>query len=411
MSKQRFSPFLALRFTNFRNYLFGAFVSDMGNQMQIVAVAWQVYNLTHNPAALGLIGLSSFLPTAIFSLPGGLTADKVNRKRLLIVTQTILALLALSLYLMTTTDHINVGVIYLVLFLAASVNSFNMPAQQSIVPHLMPPEYFMNAVSLNSLRYQSATLMGPALAGLLIAGYGVQAVYLFNVWSFLPFILALLWIRVPLHSKQRVVSYNLHSMWEGVHYVATTPILYSTMILDFLATFFGTATILLPIFAKDILHVGPQGLGLLYAAPSLGGVLAGLILSSLQKLKNQGRIIIGAVILYGVATIGFGLSRWLPLSLLFLTIGGFGDMTSTVIRNTIRQMITPDHLRGRMVAAMRIFFQGGPQLGEIEAGYLAAAVGGPVSVIVGGVGTVLITLVVAAAIPALRKFTGRDLAV
>ncbi len=306
---QKISPFLTLKVTHFRNYLLGAFLSEIGNQMQIVAVAWQVYEITRNPASLGLIGL--------------------------------------------------------------------------------------------------------AIAGFLIGGVGVTAVYFLNAASFLFFIGALLTLNVSLQKHDaEEVEFSFSSILDGVKFVAKTPILVATMILDFSATFFGTATILMPLFAQDVLHVGPQGLGLLYSAPAIGGVLAGGLIAALhKKIEHQGRAIIYAVLLYGLATIGFGLSKIFLLSIFFLILLGFGDMVSTIIRNTIRQMITPDQLRGRMASVMRIFFQGGPQLGDMEAGFLAKAVGGPASVVVGGVGVLIVLSLLAFKGKTLREYHGKDLAV
>jgi len=198
----------------------------------------------------------------------------------------------------------------------------------------------------------------------------------------------------------------LQSLKEGLNFVKKTPLIYSTMLLDFFATFFASATVLLPIFALDILHVGPQGLGLLYAAPALGAIIAGLITSSLGHFKNQGKILVTAICFFGLGTILFGISRNFYLSLFFLMIIGAGDMVSTVIRNTIRQMITPDSLRGRMVSINMIFFMGGPQLGEAEAGFLAALVGTPFSVIVGGVGTIVATFFLIKMVPKLLHYQG-----
>ena len=394
----------ALTVPTFRNYLFGAFFSETGNQMQTVAVAWQVYELTRNPVSLALIGLSHILPILGLSLIGGVAADKVDRKKILIISQSVMAILAFSLFLLTLFHLINPYFIYGILILSGVAQSFSMPARQAILPNLVPSKFFMNAISLHTLQFQSATMIGPAIAGLLIAGFGVQSVYLFNSISYLIFIATVLSIKQSLNIEHKNVEFNLKSIKEGISFVFKTPILYSTMILDFLATFFGTANILMPVFAKDILHVGPQGLGLLYSAPALGGVLAGVLLSSIGKIKSQGRIILASVILYGLATIGFGLSKFLPISLGFLVMVGFGDMVSTIIRNTIRQMVTPDHLRGRMVSIMRMFFQGGPQLGEIEAGFLAKVIGGPATVVVGGIGVVLITSIIAWKNRALRNY-------
>src|SRR3989344_2571670 len=338
----KLSPFLALRVTQYRNYLVGAFVSEIGNQMQTVAVAWQVYELTRNPASLGLIGLANFIPILFFSLIGGLVADKVDRKKLLIVSQALMAVITLLLFIFTYSNLITPWIIYLLLFLHSTASSFSLPARQAVLPNLVPKNLFMNAVSLSTLQFQGATMIGPAIAGLLIASFGVSSVYLFNTFSFFAFIVSVLTIKVSLSVKEKV-DFHLDSIMEGIRFVFKTPILYLTMLLDFFATFFGTATLLMPIFAKDILEVGPTGLGLLYAAPAVGGVIAGLCMSFIHQIKGQGKVIIISVIIYGLAIIGFGLSKALPLSLAFLVLMGFGDMVSAIIRNTIRQMVTPDH--------------------------------------------------------------------
>lgn len=408
----KISPFLSLKIPIFRNFLLGVFISEVGNQMQVVAVSWQVYELTRNPAALGLIGLANFLPILFFSLIGGLIADKADRRKLLLFSQSFLAIFAFILFVLTSTHLISPWIIYLVLVLNSTASSFALPARQAVLPNLVPKSLFMNAVTLQSLQFQSATIIGPAIAGFLIGGLGVQTVYLFNAFSFLFFIVSILFMKVPVNVAKREVEFSLKAVEHGIKFVLSTPILYSTMILDFLASFLGTATILMPIFAQDVLHVGPTELGLLYSAPAIGAVVAGLALSFLHNhIKNQGRIIVISILLYGAATVGFGLSKSLPLSLFFLSMIGFWDMVSSVIRNTIRQMITPDYLRGRMISIMRIFFQGGPQLGDIEAGLLAAAVGGPISVVVGGVGVIAITSVLAYFSPKLRNYQGNDLAV
>lgn len=375
-------------------------------------MAWQVYDLTHNPASLGLIGVANIIPILIFSLFGGLVADKLDRKKLLLYSQTAMAVLAFGFFALSAGHLITVWMIYALLVLISIAQSFSMPARQAVLPHLVPKEYFLNAVSLQTLQFQTATMIGPAIAGFLIGLSGVNLVYLFNALSFVFFIGAVILLNIPLQKDEVEVAFHIDSIVEGIKFVVKTPILYTTMILDFLATFFGTANILMPVFAKDVLHVGPQGLGLLYSAPAIGGVVAGLLISIFHsRIKNQGKIIIGSVILYGAATIGFGLSKFFPLSIAFLILVGFGDMFSTILRNTIRQIITPDHLRGRMVSIMRIFFQGGPQLGEIEAGFLAKAIGGPASVVIGGVGVIAITALVALKSKALRNYQGKDVAV
>lgn len=399
----------ALSVLQFRNYLLGAFVSEIGNQMQIVAVAWQIYEMTRNPAALGFIGIANFLPIILFSLFGGLVADKVNRKKLLTIVYSIQATIVFVLFTLSWTQSLNPPIIYLILVLLSTFQSFSIPARQAILPHLVPKPMFMNAVSLHTLQFQSATMIGPAIAGILIAGFGVSSVYFFNAVSFLFYVGIVLFLKIPPPSNE--VEFTLSSIKEGINFVIKTPILYTTMILDFLATFLGTATILMPIFAKDVLHVGATGLGLLYSAPAIGGILAGVLMSFIHKLGNQGKMIIVSIILYGLAIIGFGLSKVFVISVFFLILMGFGDMVSTVIRNTIRQVITPDHLRGRMGSIMRMFFQGGPQLGEIEAGFLAKAIGGPATVVVGGIGVVVITAIIALKNKSLRNYQGKEVTV
>lgn len=409
----KMAPFSSLKIMHFRSYILGAFVSEIGNQMQTAAVAWQIYEITGSPAALGLIGVANFIPIILFSLIGGLVADKVQRKKLLLISQSAQALFALTLFFLSFYHLINPWMIYAILFLVATAQSFSIPARQAVVPHLVPREYLMNAISLGSLQFQAATMIGPVFAGFLIAGVGAPLVYLVNAFSFLFFIGAILSLKISLHKHDlQQVELKISSIWQGIKFVASTPILYTTMMLDFLVTFFGTANILMPVFAKDVLGVGVQGLGFLYSAPAIGGVLAGLLVVFLHhRIEHQGQVILASVILYGLSTIAFGISKNLSLSLIFLVLVGFGDMTSSIIRNTIRQMVTPDHLRGRMASIMRIFFQGGPQLGEIEAGFLAKAIGGPASVVIGGAGVILITSLVALKSKVLRNYHGKELVV
>lgn len=409
--ESKVSAFSVLKIKNFRNYQIGAFLSEIGNQMQIVAVAWQIYEITRNPASLGLIGVANLIPIIVFSLFGGLIADKVDRKKLLILSLIAQGLLAASLFGLTFFHLITPLWIYAILFLISVTQSFSLPVRQAVSPNLVPKDQLMNATSVGVLQYQTAILIGPAIAGFLIGGTGVIGVYFINSISFLFFLAALFSIKVPFQEDNKEeVEFSLSSIGEGIKFVIATPILYTTMILDFLVTFFGTATILMPLFAKDVLHVGASSLGLLYSAPALGGILAGLFVTTMRhKIKHQGKTIIASIILYGVATIGFGISKTLSISLFFLVLVGFGDMVSTIIRNTIRQIVTPDHLRGRMSSILRIFFQGGPQMGEMEAGFLAKAIGGPATVIVGGFGVILITSILVFKSKVLIKYHGRDL--
>lgn len=406
--KPRFSPFAALQFRDFRLLWLGLLISRIGSEMQVVAVNWQIYLLTGSALSLGLIGLARFLPVIFFALPGGIVADLIDRKKLMFFSQLMMIAVSLLFTVMTLTHQITPNIIYLLIALNSVASAFDTPARQSIVPLLVPREHFMGAVSLNTILWQAAIVVGPSIAGFIIAFFDVGSVYTINTISFLAVIIALILMSPLKQTLVKTASFNIQSVLAGLSFVRKTPIIYSTMLLDFFATFFSSATVLLPIFAKDILSVGPKGLGILYAAPALGAVIAGFIVSSLGHLKNQGKILLGAVILYGLATIFFGISRSFYLSLIFLFLTGVGDVVSTIIRNTIRQLTTPDYLRGRMVSINMIFFMGGPQLGEAEAGLAAAAFGAPVSVVIGGVGTIVAASLLAFLIPKLRNYKGGE---
>lgn len=377
--------------------------------MQVVALNWQIYLITGSALSLGLIGLSRFLPIIFFSLAGGMIADIADRKKLMIAAQTISMATAFIFAITTFTHNISPLLIYILLAINSIATSFETPARQSLVPALVPEKYFINAVSLNTIMWQSAMVIGPTIAGFIIALHGVDAVYTLNALSFLAVIFSLFAIRPPKSPRPIKVDFNLDTVRDGIRFVINTPIIYSTMLLDFFATFFASATVLLPIFAKDILKVGPQGMGILYAAASIGAVSAGLFVSSLGHIKHQGKILLTAVSIYGLATIFFGLSKSFYLSILFLFLTGAGDVISTIIRNTIRQLATPDHIRGRMVSINMIFFMGGPQLGETEAGITAAMLGAPFSVVLGGVGTLAAVGLLALLIPKLRNYQGDEL--
>ena len=374
--------------------------------MQVVAVVWQTYILTGSPLSLGLIGLSRFLPVLLFSLIGGIAADWYNRRIVMLYSQIAMALFSLVLAFTTSIGTVTPTMIYLMIAANSLAGVFDTPARQSIVPLLVPKVQFVNAVSLTTTMWHTAIVLGPTFAGFIIASFGVVAVYIFNSLTFLVSIVALLLMKKGGREKATRSSFSLTAITEGLRFVFKTPLMFSSMLLDFFATFFSSATVLLPIFANDILHIGPQGLGILYAAPSLGAISGGLFISTFSRLHKQGRLLIGSVLLYGLATFIFGFTRHFALSLFFLYLAGLGDVVSTIIRNTIRQMTTPDYLRGRMVSVNMIFFMGGPQLGEVEAGLLAAAIGTPASVAVGGLGTIIVTLLIAYFVPKLRNYQG-----
>ncbi|MEA2172807.1 MAG: hypothetical protein QOD00_399 [Blastocatellia bacterium] len=375
----------------------GQFVSVAGSQMQTVAINWHVYLLTKSSLALGAVGLVRVVPIILCSLVGGVVADVFDRKRLIIATQLVMLTNAGLLAAVTAYGLRSVWPIYLLTALSSAATAFENPARQALLPMLVPPEDFTSAVSLGLISFHFATVVGPALAGLVLSEYGPAPVYAANALSFIAVIMAMLLIRASgrvAASESNAARVSFAALREGLGFVRRTPIIVQTMTLDFVATFFASATALLPIFAAEILHVGARGLGLLAAAPATGSVITGFILARLGTLRKQGVILLAAIGVYGLATIGFGLSKNFWLSLIMLALVGSADTVSTVLRQTIRQLSTPDYLRGRMTSINMIFFMGGPQLGEMEAGALAALLGAPLSVLTGGVGC-LVAVVIA----------------
>jgi MFS family permease len=333
-------------------------------------------------------------------------ADALDRRRLMLVTQTALTLVAAALAFLTVTGRDALWAIYLLSALGAAATAFDGPARQALVPNLVPAAHLPNAISLNSIMFQLASVLGPSLAGIVIATLGVGWAYLLNAASFLAVIAALLLMRgVPAPAADLRSQLSLGAAREGLRFVFSRPLIRSSMLLDFVATFFASATALLPIFAQDVLRVGPEGYGWLYAAPSLGALVAGAgMVRFVERIDRRGQVLLWSVAGYGLATVVFGASRsfWLTFACLALT--GATDTVSMVLRNIIRQLATPDHLRGRMTSVNMMFFMGGPQLGELEAGIVANLFGAPLSVVSGGVGCLAATAWVAARTPELRAY-------
>jgi MFS family permease len=376
-------------------------VSSSGSMMQSAALHWHLYELTRNPLALGMLGLFRVIPILLFSLLGGAIADSVDRRRILLVTQSVLACVAAGLYFTTVSRTIQAPIIYLFTFVSGAALAFDNPARQSLLPNLVPREHFSNAASLNSLAFRLSTIVGPALAGWLIARGSLAMAYGLNAVSFIAMLAALgsMFSLLPPHVRREDTRPSLRSLKEGLQFVRSTPILVATMLLDFVATFFSSADLLLPAIARDILHVGAQQYGLLASAQAAGSLLVGVILTARPPIVRQGMTLVAAVLVYGAATALLGISRWFILSWVLLACIGASDTVSTVLRQTIRQLVTPDHLRGRMVSVNMIFFMGGPQLGELEAGLVAKWLGVPFSIVSGGVVCILAAAVVVQRMP------------
>lgn len=397
--------FAALKYRDFKLIWLGLFISSIGTQMQFAALNWHIYLLTNSPIALGLLGLWRFIPIAIFSLIGGVVADSNNRKKILFITQITLTVLSLVLWVSTFFNIVTPIIIYAVTALSAIAVAFDVPPRQAIIPSLVNREHLENAMSLSVIMQKTSMIIGPALSGIFIAKFGVGIIYFINAFSFIAVIAALLMMKTSGEVEGKTSKLSFRSIIEGLVFVKSETIIWSTMILDFFSTFFSSATAVLPIFALNILKVGPIGFGMLNAAPAIGAVFAGIIMAHIGTIKNQGKILLYSVFLYGTATVIFGFSKIFLLSLLALFFVGVGDCVSTVIRNTIRQLNTPDNMRGRMTSVNMIFFTGGPQLGGFEAGLLAALIGGPLSVVFGGVGTLAIAGMVALKFKTLRNYS------
>lgn len=402
--------FPALHSPEFRLLWIGLTISAVGTKMQDTTVRWHVYELTHSMTALGLIGLSRFIPIVLFSLLGGALADARDRRKILLITQTALAIGAVLLAVFTQMGHISIWSIYGVNALSAAALAFDSPARQSLIPNLVPRRHFSNAASLNSTAFKVATVVGPCLAGLLLVRGSIALIYWINAASYLAVLIAVLRMKPQIMEREKHErgQISLTSLQEGLRYVWSRPILVWPMCLDFLATFFSASEALLPAFAKDILRVDARGYGLLTAASAVGSVAAGAIMAYRRPVVRQGLTMLIAVAVYGFATVLFGISRIFWFSLLALVLSGAADTVCSILRQTIRQMDTPDHMRGRMTAVNMIFFTGGPQLGNLEAGLVASLVGAPWSVISGGIGCLLAAAFVASRAPILRNYRGKE---
>lgn len=396
----------------------GVLISNAGSQMQLWSIFWHLRLLSDQPIVVSGIGIARFVPILVFALIGGLVADTFNRKTVVLVTQTAMLAVATALGALTASGQINLWWIYALVILQGISIAFDGPSRQSLIPNLVPREDLPSAFGLQSIAANVGAVAGPALSGWVIASIGIQWSYWINAISFLGVIAAVLMmgpIQGDMARRQggiiegRVVPrLDLSEIPVGIRFILHQPIILSSMILDFFATFFSSANTLLPFVAQDVLHVGSVGYGWLAAGQSIGSLVVAFIMSQRKQILGQGRLLLAAVAGFGVATILFGLSRTYLLTMAALILVGGSDTISTVLRNTIRQLQTPDALRGRMVSINQIFFMGGPQLGEVEAGIVAQAFGTPAAIITGGIGCILSVAVITARFPQLRNYNGDE---
>lgn len=401
----RLSPFVALTHRDFVLLLGGRWVSTIGSQMMTVGVAYQVYHLHESTWELGLLGLFRLVPVLALSLVGGVLADAVDRRRLMLAAQPVLLLCSATLALCTLAGFAALPVIYGVVAVAAAASAINMPAQQAIVPALVPREHLPNALSWSITTMEVATIVGPALGGIAIAAIGLAGVYTTDAASFLAVIVALLLMRARLGAAATGGGRGWRAATEGLRFIRGNRIVFAVMSLDFLVMFWGSATVLLPALADKVLHIGTTELGLLFAAPAVGAVTGAVAMTAFgNRIRKPGWPLLLAVAAYGAMTVGVGLSTSVPFALLFLAGTGAADTVNMTLRHQIVQLLTPNAVRGRVTAANQVFVQGGPQLGSLEAGAVAAVFGVAFSIASGGVACVVSVLLVALLVPSIRQY-------
>ncbi|MDG4597459.1 MAG: MFS transporter [Candidatus Contendobacter sp.] len=390
----------AFRHRDFTRYWSSRFVSATAIQIQGVAVGWWVYDLTRDPLALGLVGLTIFLPAIGLALLAGHAADRLDRRAILLVCYTMATLAAAGLLGCAWSGVRQVELIYTLILVFGVSRAFANPASQAIVPNLVPAEHLGNAIAWHALAWQTATIVGPALGGLLYA-FGAPVAFAAVTLSFALTLGLLAGIRHRLAQRAHE-SLRWVSLLAGLRFIRSQPVVLGAISLDLFAVLLGGATALLPIYARDILDVGPWGLGLLRSMPAVGAVLMALWLAQRPLQRHTGRRLFQAVALFGLATIAFGLSTNLWLSLACLFVLGAADMISVFIRQTLVQIETPDPMRGRVAAVNTVFIGASNELGEFESGVLATLIGAAPAVVAGGVGTLAVVMLWRRWFPALR---------
>ncbi len=432
-------PYAAFRSREYSFYTFGNFISVTGRQMLTVALEWEVYARTHSATALGLVGLTAAFPIVVLSLPAGHLADRYRRKSIIMWSQAISAICSVLLALISWNHlalprlpillHANAGLarvahvferhvsyhfddlslplIFSVLLVSGCARTFGWAARSSFFPTLVPRDHFANAVTWNSSMFQIACVLGPASAGFLIAHFEFPFIYAIDSCCAVTFLALMLPIR-KVRAVRRVTGSAWSSLRAGIRFVASRQIIVAALTLDMFAVLLGGATALLPIFADQILHCGPIGLGWLRAAPAIGSFVMAVLIAFLPPMRQAGRMLLWAVSGFGVATIVFGISTWFWLSLAMLFLTGIFDSVSVVVRQTLVQLLTPDEMRGRVSSVNNIFIGTSNEFGALESGLSAALFGPVISVVAGGIGTILVVGAVALKWPAVRRIGRLD---
>jgi len=403
----RHDPYASLRIPNFRWFIISLLTMNVATQLQAVVVSWQVYALTRDPLSLGLIGLAEALPFIGFALPAGHLADRASRLRIARVALSALLACSISLLWFTLRPQVihpgRVWPIYAVIFVSGIARSFLQPSRTALSAEVVPRLLYPNAVTWRSSTWQLAAVLGPALGGL-IYGFGdVTAAYAVDAALMLAALSAIARIRHVPPARASSDASVLESLSQGVRFVRGQPVVLGAMALDLFSVLFGGATALLPVFADAILHVGPEGLGVLRAAPAAGAVVMSLVLAHRPPLRQAGRTLLANVALFGVSMIVFGASRNFWLSLAALGVSGMVDTVSVVVRSTLLQVLTPEHLLGRVSSVNAIFIGSSNEIGAFESGVAARFLGTVPSVMLGGLATLGVVTITAWRVPELRE--------
>jgi MFS family permease len=394
--------YAAFRIPSYQRYFVGNLVFILGLQMQKVAVGWEMYERTGSALNLGYVGLVQFIPQVALVAVAGHITDTYSRKRVLMAAVGLSAAAALVLAVNSGLKG-PIALMYACLFLSGTARAFWMPARSALLPRIVPISIFNNAVSWNTSGFEIASFVGPAIGGFLIYAGGATVVYAVNAIAIAGFVLNL-W-RIPYaHEPKSRSPIDFHSLAAGLSFVWKTKVVMPVMMLDMFGVLLGGATALMPVFAKDILGVGSRGLGWLLAAPSVGAFTSALTQAHMGPIKKAGRTILLAVAFFGLATILFGVSRSFPLSLAMLFVIGVCDNISVVVRSTLVQTATPDEMRGRVSAINGLFIGTSNELGAFESGAVADLLGPVASVVIGGLGTIVVVGITAWLSPALRRY-------
>jgi len=405
--KPETNPYAVLRNPGFRLYLIARFIASFGQQMLTVAVGWELYERTSSALALGLVGLAQMAPMILFTLPAGHLADNYNRKRIIIAMTFLMAMASLGLTLVSGFG-LPLLWIYFCLFVAGTARTFLWPASSSFLPHLVSRQSFPRAVTWSTGSFQLSSVLGPAAGGALVdLTRSAATVYALNAAAGITCLALISFIRWH-HQPAAKERLSLRSLVVGFRFVFATRMILATITLDLFAVLLGGAETLLPIYARDILHVGPSGLGYLRAALPVGSLVSALILAHRPPMQRAGRTLLWAVAGFGLATIGFGLSKSFIFSFLMLFLCGAFDNISVVVRHTLVQLLTPDEKRGRVSAVNSLFIGTSNELGGFESGFVAHWFGAVFSVVSGGIGTILVVLAVAWIWPEVRRFKRLD---